>query len=282
MLIVGAHISILDGFASAAEEAHKMGCNALQIFTKNPRGRGEKTLNPSDVRKFKEKCRSYGIKYVVAHSSYLLNFAKSMRENAWALSDIKLDFKRLAALGGQGVVVHIGKYLEMDKKKAIKNVIENTKRVIDETSAAPLEYILENTAGQGTELGYRLDELGVIWKGLKGFSPRLKSCLDTAHFWAAGYDIGTEKDVKKALKEYDEAVGLKTLSCFHFNDSKKPLGSRVDRHDNIGNGVIPKGGLAEIARFAESKSIPLILETPDKTGVARKKDIKIVKSFLAD
>lgn len=282
MLIVGAHVSISDGFASAAEEAHSLGCNAMQMFTKNPRGRGEKPLSPSDVQKFKEKCSSYGIKYVIAHSSYLLNFAKSLKENPWALHDVKLDFTRLAALGGKGVVVHIGKHLEMDKKKAIKNVIENAKRVIEETAQTPLEYILENTAGQGTELGCNLDELGVIWKGLKGFSPRLRSCLDTAHFWGAGYDIGSAKGVKKALKDYDEAVGIKTLSCFHFNDSKKPLGSCVDRHDNIGKGVIPREGLAEIVRFAESKNIPLILETPDETGVARKNDIKIVRSLLAD
>lgn len=281
MLILGAHMSIAEGFSEAARRTHsEFDCNAIQLFTKSPRGRLVKLINPEDAKTFKELCAKNGIQYVIAHSSYLLNFGKPMSRIPWALVDIKTDFARLASLGGRGVIVHIGKSLESDRSTAIQNVIENAKRVIDETAHTNLEYILENTAGQGSEIGFRLDELALVWKGLKGFSPRLRSCLDTAHIWAAGYDIGTGKGVEETLKEYDQMVGIKTLSCFHFNDSKKELGSKVDRHANLGDGFIGLEGLQTIAIFAEKNSIPLILETPEKDGKDHHDDLKVLRSFF--
>jgi deoxyribonuclease-4 len=281
MLILGAHMSIAGGFAQAAEKTGKeYGCNAMQIFTKSPRSRTVKPIDPQDANLFKELCKKYDIKHVVAHSSYLLNFGKPISDIPWALKDIKTDFERLHTLGGHGIVVHIGKSLEDDRQNAIENVIENAKIVIEETKNLGLDYILENTAGQGSEIGYQLEELGQVWKGLKGYSPRLKSCLDTAHIWAAGYDISTPTEVEKTLKIYDQLIGVKTLSCFHFNDSKKDLSSRVDRHDNIGRGTIDISGLQAIAQFAEKNSIPLILETPEKDGMTHLDDVKVVKSFF--
>lgn len=281
MLILGAHMSIAGGFARAAKKTgEEYGCNALQLFTKSPRSRQVKPIDPDDAEEFKDHCKHYNIKHVVAHSSYLLNFGKPIAEVQWALNDIKTDFQRVHAIGGHGVVVHIGKSLDGDRQEAINNVIENAKIVIEETKHTNLEYILENTAGQGTEIGFRLDELGQVWKGLKGFSPRLKSCLDTAHIWAAGYDISTKSGVEQTLKEYDQHIGINTLSCFHFNDSIKELGSRVDRHANIGKGLIGLEGLKTIAQFAEKRSIPLILETPEKDGMTHLDDVKIVKNLL--
>lgn len=295
-------MSIAGGFAQAAlKTGQQFGCNAMQIFTKSPRGRIVKPVDPDDAAEFRKLCAQFKINYVIAHSSYLLNFGKPISAVQWALKDIMTDFERLASLGGQGVVVHIGKSLDGARDEAVKNVIENAKIVVDKTATVPrnLEYILENTAGQGSEIGFRLEELGQIWKGLHGFSPRLKSCLDTAHIWAAGYDISTAESVQKVLQEYDQLIGLKTLSCFHFNDSKKPLGSRVDRHENMGFGLIgsekslpqdkynmsafpvdPLEGLSEIAKFAEKNGIPLILETPDKDGRTHLDDIKMVKERL--
>ncbi len=281
MLIFGAHMSIAGGFAQAAEKTGKeFGCNAMQIFTKSPRSRMVKPIDPDDAELFKKYCKEYQIKHVVAHSSYLLNFGKPAGQVPWAVKDITLDFERLHMLGGHGVVVHIGKSLDGEREPAVRNVIENAKKIVDLTAKTGLQYILENTAGQGSEIGFRLDELGQIWKELKPFSPRIKSCLDTAHIWAAGYDISTQKGVEQTLKEYDELIGVDTLSCFHFNDSKKPLGSRVDRHDNIGAGTVGIKGLKAIAKFAEQKSIPFILETPEKDGKNHLDDIKIVKSWF--
>jgi deoxyribonuclease-4 len=270
MLILGAHMSIAGGFAQAAQKTGKdFGCAALQIFTKSPRGGVPKPVDPQDAASFKAHCIEHKINYVIAHSSYLLNFAKSIKSLPWMRDNIMLDFTRLHALGGLGVVVHIGKALETERSIGIKNVIENAKQIVEETEELGMEYILENTAGQGSEIGFRLEELGEVWKGLKGFSPRLKSCLDTAHVWGAGYDIGTKTGAQKFLKEYDQIIGLKTLSCFHFNDSKKECGSRLDRHENIGKGFVGIEGLTEMARFAVENEVPMILETPDGERTAR-------------
>lgn len=282
MLILGAHMSIAGGFAQAAQKTGgELGCNAMQLFTKSPRSRMVKPIDPADAELFKQYCAEYEIKHVVAHSSYLLNFGKPATQVPWALNDILLDFERLFMIGGDGIVVHIGKSLDGDRDTAVRNVIENAKIIVDRTEKTGLQYILENTAGQGSEIGFQLEELARIWKELKHFSPRIKSCLDTAHIWAAGYDIGTEKGAKETLKTYDQLIGTDTLSCFHFNDSKKLLGSRVDRHDNIGAGNIGLEGLKTIAGFAESKSIPLILETPEKDGRTHLDDVKTVKGFFS-
>ncbi len=286
-MILGTHMSIAQGFSAAAlKTAKEMGCNAMQIFTKSPRSRLVKPIEQESAEEFRKLCLENKITYVIAHSSYLLNFGKPLSEVSWAKEDLLLDFQRLAILGGKGVVIHIGKSLEGDRSQAIQNVIENAKKIIESTekiktpTGDQLDYILENTAGQGTEIGFRLDELSVVWKGLEGFSPRIKSCLDTAHIWAAGYDISTESGAKKMLQEYDEYIGLPTLSCFHFNDSKKELGSRVDRHDNIGKGLIGYQGLKTIAKIAVEKNIPLILETPEKEKDAHRKDIATVQGMF--
>jgi deoxyribonuclease IV len=281
MLVLGAHMSIANGFAAAAEKtAIQYHCNAMQFFTKSPQGGMVKPIDPADAEKFRKICKKNGIKFIAAHCSYLINLAKPFSGAPWMKRDLTNDFARLHLLGGTGVIVHIGKSLSIDRDAAIKNVIENSKKIIDETSLTNLEYILENTAGQGSEIGYRIEELAAIWKALKPFSLRAKSCLDTAHFWGAGYDISSEKAVAAALDLYDAAVGIKTLACIHFNDSKKHCGSRVDRHDNIGDGSIGGEGLAAIAKFAEAKSIPLIIETPQKDGKSHLDDIEKVRGFL--
>lgn len=280
-LIVGAHMSIAKGFADAARITGEVfQAHAMQFFTKSPRGRAFKMLNLEDVKLFQLFSQKYQLRYIIVHSSYLLNFAADADKIPWAFDDILLDFRRLQALGGHGVVVHIGKSLNDDRSKAIQKVIENTKRVLDLTENTGLDYILENTAGQGSEIGFRFEELGQIWKGLKGFNPRLKSCLDTAHVWAAGYDFSHEQGVQQMLQEYDELIGLNTLSCFHFNDSLKLCGSRVDRHANIGDGKIGLEGLKALARWAATHQVPLILETPETKEKDHAHDIALVKSWF--
>ena len=281
MLILGAHVSIGEGFASAAEKIGKeYRCNAMQVFTKSPQGGPIKPIDPRDADRFKELCKKYEIRFVIAHSSYLLNFAKPLKDVLWMRQNLLADFERLHMLGGHGVVIHIGKSMAAKREDSIKNVIENAKQIIEATQDTGLDYILENTAGQGSEIGHKFEELGLVWKGLKGFSPRLRSCLDTAHAWGAGYEINTESGVKKIFSDYDSLVGINTLACIHINDSKKACGSRVDRHDNIGAGLIGMEGLATIAKFAVEKSIPLILETPEREGKTRLEDVRKVQKIL--
>jgi deoxyribonuclease-4 len=274
-------MSIAGGFSQTAEKTGaEYGCNAMQIFTKSPRSRTVKPIDPADAENFKKLCQHYEIKHIITHSSYLLNFGKPLSEVPWALRDLTLDFERLHTLGGHGIVVHIGKSLDANRTEAIQNVAENAKKILEHTQNTPLDYILENTAGQGSEIGFRLDELALVWKQLRSHSPRIKSCLDTAHIWAAGYDIGSESSVKKFLQEYNEAIGLSTLACIHFNDSKKELGSRVDRHANLGDGFIPLEGLVSLAKFAMQNQVPLILETPEKDGKTHLQDIEKLRELL--
>lgn len=279
-------MSIAKGFASLAREtAEDYGLNAMQIFTKSPRGGVVKPIPDDEAELFKEACKKYKIKYVIAHSSYLLNFAKPVAKTPWAGRDLETDFNRLSQLGGNGVVVHIGKALDKGadssvRAKAIQTVIENTKHILDKTESTGIDYILENTAGQGSEIGFTFEELGEVWKGLRDFNPRLRSCLDTAHAWGAGYDFSTPTKAKKVLKEYDGLVGLNTLACFHFNDSARPCGSRVDRHANIGTGEIPEEGMRAIAQYAFKNNIPLILETPMANPGARLRDVEKVKGWF--
>lgn len=274
-------MSIAKGFAETARVSGEvLKAHAMQFFTKSPRSRAVKELNAEDVLQFHFFCQKYKLSYLIVHSSYLLNFASESSKIPWAFKDILLDFERLKALGGHGVIVHIGKSLNDHRSKAIECVVENTKRVLDLTEPTGLEYILENTAGQGSEIGFRFDELGQIWKALKGFNPRLRSCLDTAHVWAAGYDFSTLEGFHQMLREYDENIGLDTLSCFHFNDSLKVCGSRVDRHANIGDGMIPLEGLKRLAQWACDNGVPLILETPEIKGKTHLDDIDLVKSWF--
>jgi deoxyribonuclease-4 len=281
MLILGAHMSIAGGFSNAPKKAgEELHSNAMQIFTKSPRGGNVKPLDPGDVAEFQALCKQYGIKYVVAHSAYLLNFAKPIKNLPWMRESILSDFQRLHELGGHGVVVHIGKALDGERSIGIHHVIENAKYVVDATQKEGLDYILENTAGQGSEIGFQLEELAQVWKGLQGFSPRIKHCLDTAHIWAAGYDIGTASGARLLLKEYDELIGIKDLACIHFNDSKKAKGARLDRHENIGDGQIGLEGLKTIAKFAAENSTPLILETPEIGGKSHIDDVKVVRGWF--
>ncbi len=278
MFIFGAHVSISKGFSEAARKTvHEYHANAMQIFTKNPRGRSHKEIDPNDLKKYLDYREK--LKYVVAHSSYLLNFGKPLKDIEWAKKDLLIDFQRMDKLQGDAIVVHVGKAMEGDKKKALKNVVENAKIIIGETSDSKVDYLIENTAGQGNEVGWNFDDLSTIWKKLKGESPRIKFCLDTAHMWAAGYDISGSEKAGQVLKNFDQSIGKKQIGCFHFNDSKKECGSKVDRHDNLGNGKINLKGLGLVLKFAIKNNIPVILETPDKNPGDRSKDFEILNKL---
>lgn len=280
MLIFGAHISIAEGFAAAARKAvDEYGSNAMQIFTKSPRGRSVKPFSETDLEEYRKiKPR---LKYVVAHSSYLLNFGKPLSEITWAEKDLMTDFERLKVLDGNGIVVHVGKAMDGDREKAFKNIVESAKKIIDQTANTNITYILENTAGQGSEIGYKLEHLAKINKAMSAEKTRFKFCLDTAHMWAAGYDFSTAKSTQEVLLKVEQSIGTTQIACFHFNDSKKELGSKVDRHENLGKGLIPLDGLKIIAKFAKKNSIPIILETPDKNPDDRINDITLLKTLVA-
>ncbi|MBI3632549.1 MAG: deoxyribonuclease IV [Candidatus Vogelbacteria bacterium] len=278
---VGAHFSVSGGFLCAFEEAVSIRAEAMQIFAKSPMQAKLKSVTKEEVEAIKNFKDRSKIKSLVIHASYLLNFAKPVSSDGYQIKSLAEDVINAEVLGGDGAVIHLGKSLGMDKGEAIKNYVENIKRVIKETDGSKASIILENTAGQGSEIGYLFEEFGEIYKSI-GNKKRVKVCLDTAHAFGAGYDWRDSKKCKEALLLLDKNIGIKNIACVHFNDSKKPLGSRVDRHEDLGHGTIGVSGLknfvSELRKFG-GESIPLILETPQGFE-PYKEQIRLLHTFF--
>lgn len=278
-LTYGAHVSIANGFLGAAmQTVEEFGANAMQIFIKSPRGRGKKEISNTEAKEFTTYARQSGLRFFVAHCSYLLNFAHPPKKNRWALDLLINDIECIEKLGGNGVVLHIGKYLDMKKEPALKNVAESIHSVLDQTKNCKTPLLLETTAGQGTEIGSSFEELKEVYK-IIGKHKRIQFCVDTCHIFAAGYDMSSKKAVQKTFREWDEKIGIKKIACIHLNDSLKELGSGVDRHENLGEGKIGKEGIIAVVEFAKKHDIPVIIETPEKTRT-HNEDLDILRSWL--
>ncbi len=275
--IYGAHMSIAKGFVAAAREAYEgLGANAMQIFLKSPRGRAKSKLTLEEAEDYRVYTKEIDFQYTVVHCSYLLNFAKDVSKDRWALDSLIDDLRGAEMLGASGVVLHVGKYLDLEYEEAFNFLIPNLKTVLSETSDLDAKIILENTAGQGTEMGRSFEELSDIMEALS--SKRVKICLDTCHSWAWGYDW---HEPSKVFEDFDKVLGLENLDVIHFNDTAKERGSRVDRHANLGSGELGVRNLESIVKFAGEKSIPIILETPERNGMTHADDMEVLVSYLA-
>lgn len=275
-LKVGAHASISQGFNNAVKDILNIKGNAVQVFLKNPRGgKLGKPLDDSDVNKTRELLDSNNA-FLVGHSSYLLNFAKSAEEIPWAIESLVDDINRIHKLGGKGVVLHMGKTLKYSIEEARKNMVRNTEKVLEKTPKETF-VVWENTAGQGTEMGYDFKDLGEVYKQA-GENPRIKFCLDTCHSFAAGYDLSSREGVRKWKEDFDNYVGWEEVFCIHINDSLRELGSKIDRHENLLNGNIAEEGFKEISKIAYETGKPLILETPIGYS-AYEKEIEMIKKW---
>lgn len=273
---VGSHTSMAKGFQKAIQDEIEIQGNAVQVFLKNPRGSQSKPLDKEDVKKTRELIQKNDI-FLVGHCSYLLNFAKPFQEFPWSVDSLIDDLQRIHQLGGKGVVLHIGKFLEYTHQEAVENIVDNIKRVL-ENSPEETYVVWENTAGQGTEIGYNFEELQELYEAIEKH-PRIKFCLDTCHAFSAGYDLTTKKGVEKWSKEFNEKIGWDKVHCIHFNDALKPCGSRVDRHAKLGEGQIGKEGLMAIVELAVKTNKPLILETPNEME-GYEKEIKQIKGWV--
>ncbi len=280
-MILGSHMSIAKGFLDACKRTvEDYDANALQIFCKSPRGRREKLLTEEEAKEVREYVKENNL-YLNSHCSYLLNFAKPMTTDPWPVNSLVSDIVKTHALGGYGVVLHIGKYLELEKSEAYKYLSENLTKVLEMTEDEDIPILMETTAGQGTEIGFRFDELAEVYD-LIIQKDRVKFCLDTAHIFAAGYDIRTVETVKETFNEFDRLLGIDNLKLVHLNDSKKVFGSRVDRHANFGaeDANIGNEGITAVAKFAIEKNIPIVIETPEKEGRTHKGDLEILRKLI--
>lgn len=279
---IGGHYSIKKGYLGALKEALLCDADALQIFTKSPASAKYRSVTEEEASEVANWENRNKIKNILVHSSYLINIAgNSFDEESFAIKSIVEDVENAAKLKADGVIVHFGKKLSLSKDTAEENIINNVKLIAEKTKNLKPKIVLENTAGQGTEIGYDLDEFSQIFNKINNFK-KVSVCIDTAHAFGAGYDISDTEKSKEIIAILKNNLGLKNISCIHFNDSKKKLGSKVDRHEDIGFGLIGENGLKTFLIELIKKgghNIPLILETPQENE-PYKKQIEKIRSWL--
>jgi deoxyribonuclease IV len=253
MLRIGAHMSIAGGVSKAVDRAVVHGCEALQIFSKNASQWRGKPLDEAEVRAFRTRIDQTGIRPTVSHASYLINLATTfpvLREQSLAAFIDELD--RADALGLLGVVIHPGTCTAGSEEDALRLIADAIRVAFKARPRRKTMVLLEHTAGQGRTLGHRFEHLATIIGHLNG-STRVGVCLDTCHLVASGYDIVSERGYKDTFAEFDRLVGISRLKVFHGNDSKKPCGSRVDRHEHIGQGVSARNRSAVCCTTSDSQ-----------------------------
>src|SRR6202521_2156908 len=236
---IGIHTSIAGSYLNALESARKLGCNALQIFSASPRvwQGGSGRLPEVDAQAFRMRREELRLGPLVIHANYLINLASEQRMlQTRAIQALHDEIVRAMALGADFLVVHPGSRGESTMGQAISTIVESVKQASKRAPMGGLRILIENTAGMGTAVGARLEEVGEILAGLRNLP--VGACLDTAHLFAAGYDIKTEGGLASTIGQIDGAIGLENVPVIHMNDSKIPLGGRVDRHEHIGKGKI--------------------------------------------
>jgi deoxyribonuclease-4 len=259
---LGAHMSIAGGLPRAVDRAQATGCEALQIFTKSAGQWRARPLPAEEIALFRRRVDETAIHPVVAHNSYLINIATASPVlRAQSLASLGEELDRAEALGLPGLIMHPGSHTTTTPEDGLRLIAEGLHGLLKARRRARTMILLEHTAGQGTNLGHRFEHLAAIIELLDG-SPRVGVCLDTCHLLTAGYDLCTPQGYRATFHEFDRVVGLGRIKAFHLNDSKKPCGSRVDRHEHIGQGCLglePFRMLLNDRRFA---TLPMLLETP--------------------
>jgi len=266
---IGAHMSVAGGVSQAVRRALLHGCEALQIFTKNANQWRGATITPDDARTFRTLVDESGLAPVVSHASYLINLATAdptLRRQSIAAFIDELD--RAEMLGLRGVVIHPGTCTSGSEDDGLRLIAAAIREALSARPAGRTMVLLEHTAGQGRTLGYRFEHLAVILEHLDG-SPRVGVCLDTCHLVASGYDIVSVEGYAATMTAFERLVGLPRLEVFHANDSKKPCGSRVDRHEHIGQGCLGLEPFRRIIHDPRFAGRAMLIET-EKTSASSK------------
>ncbi len=265
MITVGAHMSIAGGYYKAVEAAAEVGCDCVQLFTKNNNQWRAKPISDDDVDRFRGALKRLGIGAPLSHASYLINLATPDR-TLWdkSIESTIVELQRASRLGIPYVVLHPGAYTTSSETRGIRKIAWALDRIHHRLPDCDSQILLENTAGQGSTLGWKFSQLARIIE-LTREPERLGVCIDTCHAFAAGYQWSGKKQFTATLKELKSTVGLERIKALHLNDSVKPLGSRVDRHAHIGHGEIGLDGFQFIVRSRLLRKIPMYLETPKTT-----------------
>ncbi len=268
-------MSIAGGLPRAVDRAQASRCETLQIFTKSAGQWRARPLPSEEIARFRARVDETGIHPIVAHNSYLINVAAAAPAlRAQSIAALGEELDRAEALGLDGLVMHPGSYTRGTEAEGLALIAQALRELLRARPRARTKVLLEHTAGQGTNLGHRFEQLAAIIDRLGG-SPRVGVCLDTCHLLSAGYDITSKAGYETTFRDFDRIVGVDRIAVFHLNDSKKPCGSRVDRHEHIGKGCLglePFRLLLNDPRFAR---LPMLLETPklDTPESRRRSDI---------
>ncbi|MEX0704930.1 MAG: deoxyribonuclease IV [Planctomycetales bacterium] len=262
MPLLGAHMSIAGGYHKAVDAAAALGMDCVQIFTKNNNQWRAKPLSDEDVGLFREALERTGVREPCAHDSYLINLA-SPADELWrkSLEAFVVELERAEALGLKGLVMHPGSYTTTDEEAGLQRIVRALDEALDRTAGQSVEIWLENTAGQGTNLGHRFEHLRYLIDNVQD-AGRIGACIDSCHLLAAGYPLVERADYLATMKELDRVLGLDRVRAFHLNDSKRELGSRVDRHAHIGQGCLGREAFRHIVNDRRFRRLPMYLETP--------------------
>jgi deoxyribonuclease-4 len=273
-MLFGAHISISKGYKNAVKEALSIGANTLQFFTRNPRGSAAKALDPVDINNMKQLSKQTDFGPLVAHAPYTLNLASSKQDTReFAMRVLGEDLERMATVGASYIVLHPGSHVGIGVETGIQKISSSLKDVV--TGKEGVMVLLETMAGSGTEVGYTFEQLYYIMDRT-GNPDAFGVCFDTCHVLGAGYDVIGSLD--EVLVEFDKILGLSKLKAVHLNDSKFPLGSRKDRHANLGEGELCEETIKNIIIHPKLKENPFLLETPGGTE-NYKKEIEMLKNI---
>jgi deoxyribonuclease-4 len=277
--LIGVHISIEKSLDRAFDRAEEIGCTTFQIFTRNPRTWKIKPLEADEVAAFRERRKKSGFRALVAHMPYLPNLASpdnaTMQVSRLSLS---AEVKRCDTLGIDYLVAHLGSHLGKGTMLGIRNVSDAVNQALA-SSEGGTTILLENMAGQKNSVGSRLEELTLILERVRK-EERVAVCLDTCHFFAAGFDLSGAEAVDESMEVLEDSIGIARIKVVHLNDSKGVLGCNLDRHERIGKGKIGKKGMKAFLHYRGIAERPLIMETPYDDKNEMKESVAFVRSLL--
>ncbi|MBX6753027.1 MAG: deoxyribonuclease IV [Thermorudis peleae] len=277
----GAHESIAGGIDKAIERALQVGCDALQVFTKSSNQWKARPLSDAEVEAFQRRWQESGLRIVVAHDSYLINLA-SPDDALWekSIAAFREELERCERLGIPYLVTHPGAYGTSSLEEGIRRIAEALNRVHAELPGYRVVTLLETTAGQGTTIGARFEELAAITERIRE-PERIAYCFDTCHVFAAGYELTTPDGYAQTMAEFDNVLGLDRLRVFHLNDSKRERGSRVDRHEHIGKGKIGLEGFRQLVNDPRFQHHPALLETEKSQDLHEdRENLQVLRSLV--
>jgi deoxyribonuclease IV len=268
MRLLGSHLSIAGGYYKAIDAAAELGMSCVQLFTKNNNQWAAKPLSDEDIEKFRDAYKTRGLQAACAHASYLINLA-APNDELWrkSIDAMVVEVERASRLGLGGVVVHPGAHTTSTLEEGLERVVTALDEVLKETKGLTAGIWLETTAGQGSSIGCRFEDLAYLLErtNQKG-AERLGVCIDTCHIFAAGYPLILPEEYEATMQQFDQLVGVDRVKALHINDSAKPFGSRVDRHAHIGAGHLGLEPFRHVMNDPRWERVPMYLETEKGTS----------------